>query len=205
MKSYLFACKKILKDKSWCTISNFLTLLRILLTPFVVVGIFYEQWTYVFFLLLFVTSTDLLDGYLARLLNQDTYLGKVLDPIADKILITSSFSALAFLQSPSFPIPVWFVILIVCREFVILLGSLILLRKGINFEIAPTIWGKLNTFFQLMFILWLFICHFCNWVPAKTYLIILGLLAVFSIISLIQYVKLGINYLRLNLDDKRIG
>lgn len=187
--------EKIFKDKSWLTISNFLTISRIFLTPVIVYGIFSQRWRMVFLLFLIVTITDLLDGYLARLLNQNTYLGKILDPVADKFLIISSFSSLAFLHSPSFFIPAWFVALVVLREFIIIFGSSILLFLKTNFEVQPNIWGKLTTFFQLIFIMWIFICYFFAWVPAKTYYSLLILLSFFSILSLLQYIKIGFQFL----------
>ncbi|MBD3231486.1 CDP-diacylglycerol--glycerol-3-phosphate 3-phosphatidyltransferase [Candidatus Dependentiae bacterium] len=185
---------KILKDESWLTISNFLTLSRFLLTFFIVYGIFYKSWKCVFILFLIVGITDLLDGYLARLLKQDTHLGKILDPLVDKFLIIASFSSLAFFHSPSFFIPYWFVVLIIIREFIILLGSSILLLFKNDFKVSPNIWGKLTTFFQLLFILWIFICYFFGWVPAKTYYSLLILLSIFSILSLFQYVKIGLKF-----------
>ncbi len=188
------AFRDIYKDKSWLTISNFLTFSRILVTPVIVVGIFYQSWKLVFVLYLFAGLTDLVDGYLARLLNQETFLGKALDPVADKILLISSFAALAFIRSPSFMIPVWFVLIVLIRELIILLGSVFLFKKKTTFKIEPTIWGKLTTLFQLLFIIWLFVCYFFGWVPAKTYYVLLTLLTIFSAISLFQYIKIGLNY-----------
>jgi cardiolipin synthase (CMP-forming) len=196
MKQKTSAFEQLFKDKSWFTISNFLTVARIFLTPVIVFGIYQEFWKFVFYLLLVVAITDLLDGYLARLLNENTYLGKFLDPIADKFLLISSFGALAFLQTPSFFIPTWFVVLIFFRETIILLGSFFILKMGVDFEIAPTIWGKLTTFFQLIFLFWLFVCYFFEWAPARTYHALLILLSVFSIISLFQYIKIGFKYFK---------
>ncbi len=184
----------IYKDKSWLTISNFLTFSRILIIPIIVFGIFYKSWSLVFILYLFAGLTDLLDGYVARLLNQETSLGKLLDPVADKLLIVFSFTALAFISSPSFLIPKWFVFVVLIRELILFFGSIYLFKKKVKFKIEPTIWGKLTTFFQLIFILWLFICSFFSWVPAKTYYVLLGLLTVFSIMSLFHYIKIGLSF-----------
>ena len=186
--------REIFKDKTWLTYSNILTFLRILLTPFIVIGIFYEQWNLAFCLFLIAGATDLIDGYLARLFKQETFMGKALDPVADKFLIISSFSALAYFQSPSFIIPKWFVFFILIRESLIIFGSIFILKNNVDFKIKPTIWGKLTTFFQLFFIFWLFVCLFFKWVPVKTYYIIVILLAMFSLITLLQYIKIGLNY-----------
>ena len=176
-------------------LSNLLTITRILLTPFIVVGIVYNTWSWVFFLLLMAGLTDVLDGHFARKFDQRTQLGASLDPIADKVLLVSSFVALCFVDSPSFSIPLWFVFLIFIREIVILGGSALLWFLGINFTISPSKAGKLTTFFQLSFILWIFSCYFFGWNPIRTYSVFLVLVALFSLISLIQYGVLGIKYL----------
>ncbi|MFH1643558.1 MAG: CDP-alcohol phosphatidyltransferase family protein [bacterium] len=190
------ALERICKSGGWFTISNILTYIRILLTPVIVAGIFYKHWYLVFYIFIAASLTDLLDGYLARLFNQQTTLGACLDPIADKIFLISIFSSLAFLDSPFFHIPVWFVIFILCRESVILLGTYVMMRAEIDVKIDPSIWGKLTTFFQILFIAWIFICYFMHWMPSKTYYTLLSFITFFSVFSLIQYISLGIRYLR---------
>ena len=188
--------KRVSRDRSWFTISNFLTIIRFFLIPFIVVGIIYFKWVLVFILLLVATMTDLFDGYLARRLNQQTALGSYLDPIADKLLLFSSFASLAFVRSPSFKIPVWFVLLLFIRELIMLAGTLIMTFLHIEFEIKPTIWGKLTTFFQSVFIFWIFCCYFLTWNPVKTYSFSIVLLALFSIFSLGHYTLIGIRHLK---------
>ena len=78
------------------------TLLRIASVPFIVASMVTQHWGIAFFLILFASATDLLDGFLARNFDQKTFLGACLDPIADKILILSCYFTLAFWQSPLF-------------------------------------------------------------------------------------------------------
>jgi len=179
----------------WLTLSNGLTSLRIILTPFIVMGIVQRSWGAVFGLLLVAALTDFFDGHLARWRREQTTLGTYLDPIADKILLVSCFASLSFVDSPSFSIPLWFVFLVFIREMTILGGSVILFVLRIKFKVAPSIWGKLTTFFQLTFILWLFICYFFGWNPIRTYSVLLVLLAIFSLISLVHYGIIGVKYL----------
>ncbi len=187
---------KILQDKRWLNISNVFTLIRILLSPVIVWQMSRRNWNFAFGLFVVGAVTDLLDGYLARLFNTQTNLGRMLDPIADKIFLVSSFFSLSFVSTPSFQIPAWFVYLLLFREFVLLFGCALLFVLKIKFEVQPILWGKLTTLFQFIFIVWIFSCYFFHWIPLKTYSIILILLAVYSIFSLLQYVRVGFNYLK---------
>ena len=189
-------------DTSWksvvslFTISNILTLLRILITPVIVFGIVDQAWFFVFILFIVAGLTDMLDGYFARKFAQGTALGAYLDPIADKILLLSSFAALSFVDSPSFFVPKWFFFLILSREMLIVGGSALLLLLGVRPKIAPSMAGRMTTFFQLCFIWWLFMCYFFGWNPVKTYFVTTILLALFSIASLAQYSVIGFRYLK---------
>ena len=175
-------------------ISNLLTISRIFIAPFIVLGIFYNYWYLVFFLLVVAGLTDFFDGYLARKFNQGTVLGACLDPIADKILLVSTFSALAMIDSPSFKVPFWFVFFLFFREIIILGGTLFLFLTGKDFKVSPSIAGKMTTFFQLSFIFWIFACYFFGWNPIKTYSVLIVILALFSFISLFQYGMIGLRY-----------
>ncbi|MFH0898682.1 MAG: CDP-alcohol phosphatidyltransferase family protein [bacterium] len=184
------------KHESWGTLSNLLTALRIILAPVVVFGIYVQAWAFTFVLFLIAVFTDLFDGYYARLFKQQTYIGTVLDPIADKLFLICCFGALSFWPSPSFSIPTWFFWMVVGRELFILIGASILVALGSNLKVRPTIWGKLTTFFQLLFLSWIFICYFFGWAPVRTYSVFLVLLALFSMLSFMQYVKIGLHSLK---------
>jgi len=187
---------KILQDKRWLNISNIFTLLRILLAPVIVWQMYCRNWNYAFCFFIIGAITDLLDGYLARLFDTQTNLGRMLDPIADKIFLVSSFFSLSFISTPSFHIPAWFVYLLLLREFVLLSGCVFLFVIRVNFEAQPIMWGKLATVFQIIFIVWIFSCYFFHWIPVKTYSVSLVLLAAYSIFSLLQYIRVGFNYLK---------
>jgi len=101
-------------------------------------------------LVFFVASvTDFADGYVARKFNQQSSLGRLLDPLADKLLTTASFIVMA-LPHVGFPsIPVWLAVSVVARDLVILLGSVaVYLATGFK-EFKPTLLGKVNTFLEL--------------------------------------------------------
>jgi len=197
--SHLF--QKISQDKYWLTLPNVLTFMRIALAPVVVIGMSMGCLRFSFTVFVLAAMTDLFDGLLARWCNVQTHLGKIVDPIADKLLLVSSFCALAFLPSPLFPIPVWFFVIIFAREIVIILGSWVVLRLNPQTPFEPIIWGKLTTFFQILFIIWMFTCYFVGWEPRRTYGIFLVLLAFFSLLSLLQYIKIGWLYVRQELKN----
>ena len=179
----------IKQDNRWCTISNILSFIRILLAPVIAFGLAAHSWTFSFFIFVGAGITDLLDGYLARVRHEHTNLGKILDPLADKIFLIASFAALSFMGAPSFQIPWWFVVLMAAREILIIIGSYIIITTNDHPTVEPIIWGKLTTLFQMLFISWLFICHFMCWEPAQTYYVLLILLALFSLLSFIKYLK----------------
>lgn len=156
---------------------------------------YWQQWETAFWIFCIAAGTDVLDGHFARVLKEQTNLGRVLDPLADKILIVATFSALAFIDTPLFHIPLWFVVLVFVREGIIILGSCIIMRKRHDVTVESIIWGKLTTLFQVLFITWLFVCYFIGWDPEQTFGVVLVLLALFSILSLFQYVKKGVLYL----------
>lgn len=189
----------MLSNERVMTISNLLTLSRILFTPFIVLAIVRSSWTCAFFLLVVAGVTDMLDGYLARWLGQETKLGVLLDPIADKILLLSCFSALAWSQPPGLVVPIWFVWLLLVREACIVLGSVFVLwyadhRHQPQPPIGPTKWGKLTTLVQLLLIGWLLVCYFFSWVPAKTYWLTFSCVVLVTLASFVHYASIGLHY-----------
>jgi cardiolipin synthase len=130
-------------------IPNLITLLRIILVPIIVIlliqGYFFRA------LILFVVASlsDALDGFLARVMNQQTVLGAYLDPIADKALLASSFVTLSVLHI----IPSWLAVIVISRDFIILLGISVLSIMSISVEIRPTYISKVTTALQLITVL----------------------------------------------------
>lgn len=178
------------------TFSTLITLVRVILTPFIVWAMFFGKWDVAFGLFLIACISDMIDGKLARLLDQQTFLGACLDPIADKILILSVFFALTFLEHPLFIIPRWFLLIVLCKEMILVGGAFALyLIKG-HIQIRPTIFGKATTVAQMAFIMWLFTCYFFEWVPIKTYYTMLGVLLLLVVGSLLQYIRIGLQWLK---------
>lgn len=130
-------------------IPNLLTLLRIILVPIIVILLI--QGSFIKALLVFLVAgiSDALDGFLARVLHQQTVLGAYLDPIADKALLASSFITLSVLHI----IPGWLTVIVISRDFIILLGISVLSMMSIPVQIRPVFVSRVTTALQLVTVL----------------------------------------------------
>jgi cardiolipin synthase (CMP-forming) len=130
----------------WLNIANLLTFSRLLLTPFIVMAILKHRNSEAFWLFGAAAWTDLLDGLAARKLHLTSTFGSMLDPIADKCLLSGVFLALAGAGM----MPWWFVAIVFGRDLYILaaVGGFLLLSSHRKFP--PSIWGKASTFLQIV-------------------------------------------------------
>lgn len=142
------------QHKIW-TISNLLTMIRILLIPFFFWACLYrfhfhrqEEWSVYGFLsvtlFVLIVVSDFADGYLARKLGQTSSLGAFLDPLADKLMVTASFVLLAALDQ----IPAWLTIGVVSRDLILFFGWCLLFVLQMDTEIRPWMIGKVTALFQ---------------------------------------------------------
>jgi cardiolipin synthase len=133
------------------TLPNFLTLLRILAVPVFAIAVWYGHRAEACALFVAAGITDLVDGYIARRFNQKSDLGAVLDPAADKLLMTTAFVLLALpLEHTIMRIPTWVAILAISRDVAI---SLVALLSSSHFEpsrFRPSLLGKLATATELV-------------------------------------------------------
>lgn len=137
-------------------IPNSLTILRILLIPVYIGCMTYGAYGLALVALLLAGLTDAIDGLIARKWNQQTRLGMFLDPLADKLLLTSGFLSLGALHL----IPLWVVILVVSRDVILLLGTAVAHLTVTPIDVTPTIWGKGTTALQLSYV---FLVVFLTW------------------------------------------
>jgi cardiolipin synthase len=168
-------------------IPNILTILRILSIPLLIIllseGLYYGA------LILFAGAalTDALDGFLARTLRQKTVLGAYLDPIADKLLLSSAFVTCAILKL----IPVWLAVLVISRDVIISLGILVLIVNSFAIEIRPTVISKCTTLAQIVTI---GAVIFLNVIEKKVVLVqpVFWAAGILTILSGIDYVNKGL-------------
>ena len=168
------------------TIPNILTLSRILLTPFLVWLLLDHRMNQALVVFLIAGITDGLDGLIARVFHQKSQLGAYLDPLADKLLLVSSFVLLGWLEL----VPSWLAIIAVSRDALILLGLMSLIFHRVEVAIRPVMLSKLTTLLQLLAVL-AGMGSSLVVLPGYLYGGIYVATAVFSVLSGIQYVKIG--------------
>ena len=125
-------------------IPNLITLLRFILTVPLVFFIIQQQYHIAVVLFAIASITDALDGWVAKKFNYQSVLGSKIDPLADKILLLSSFIVLFYNQL----IPIWLVITIFLRDFILITGVVILIDKNTKF--TPSLISKINTILQII-------------------------------------------------------
>ena len=173
-------------------LANKITIFRILLIPLFIACILYygphREYLrfYAFGIFILATISDAVDGAIARFCNQVTELGRVLDPIADKLLIISAFISLAMIKvvPEDLRIPAWAVLTVISRDIVIVLGSVVIYFLKGSLNIKPSWLGKATTLFQMLTIL-VFLASF------KYHKFFLYPAILFTVLSAIDYIWRG--------------
>ena len=169
------------------TAPNQLTLLRMVFVPFIVIHL--VEGRYLWALVVFVVAgfSDGLDGLLARTLHQQTLLGQYLDPIADKLLLSTMFLVLSILRK----IPWKYTVVVFSRDVSILAASAVLFAIAGLRNFRPSIFGKANTFSQIsaVFCVLLLQIYPLRWVWI-TRTVFLRATFIFTILSALHYVIL---------------
>ena len=132
-------------------IPNILTICRILIIFPTLWLLYFNQYRDALTLLIIAGLSDALDGYLARAFDWKTRLGSILDPVADKFLIASSFLVLT-LQGA---VPIWVTAIILGRDLIIFSGAIAYRLLYRNLDIAPSILSKMNTALQIFSVIYL--------------------------------------------------
>ncbi len=169
------------------TAPNQLTLLRMVFVPFIVIHMVDGHYFWALLLFIIAGFSDGLDGLLARRLHQQTLLGQYLDPIADKLLLSTMFLVLSILHR----IPWKFTVLVFSRDISILAASAVLFAIAGLRDFRPSIFGKANTFSQIsaVFFVLLLQVYTVKWVwIART--VFLRATFIFTIVSALHYVIL---------------
>jgi cardiolipin synthase len=130
-------------------IPNILTAFRFLLVPPVVVLMLKDEFMPALVLFAVAGFSDAVDGFLARRYHWTSRIGGLMDPLADKLLMFSSYLTLGWLGL----IPVWLVALVILRDLVIVTGAVIYNARIEQVEATPSVVSKLNTLAQILLVL----------------------------------------------------
>ena len=136
-----------MKGRIW-TVPNQITFLRLGFLPFFLILIAYDHYRWALLVLFLAGFSDGIDGLIARKFNQRSSLGAYLDPIADKLLLSSSFLILAFKKQLAW----WLTILVLSRDVLILIVAVVIILSAGYRPFPPTVWGKLTTAFQIILV-----------------------------------------------------
>ena len=136
-----------MKGRIW-TVPNQITFLRLGFLPVFLILIAYDRYRWALLVLIVSGLSDGFDGLLARSLNQRSALGAYLDPIADKLLLSSSFVLLAFKKQLAW----WLTILVLSRDVLILIVAVVILLVSGYRPFPPSIYGKLTTASEIILV-----------------------------------------------------
>ena len=132
--------------------------------------------------------TDALDGYVAKKFDQRSVLGSYIDPIADKLLLSSGFLSLSFMPHlpPQMHIPGWVTLCVISRDVIILIGAALIFLSTGTLKAAPLFVGKLTTVFQMTTL-----CAVLFEIPQEIVRLLFIVTVAFTFISGILYIRMG--------------
>jgi len=174
-------------------IPNIISVFRILSVPLLVILLMEGRMSAALLVFFLAGVSDGVDGFLARLLKQKTAIGAFIDPLADKLLLNTSYITLAILGI----LPNWLAVLVVSRDVIILMGFGVLFFTGRTVQVKPTMDSKVNTAIQLACVLYFLAQDYVklneNWE-----LTILFITAFITLLSGFRYIVIGFQILGSN-------
>ncbi len=182
------------------TLANKISIVRIILIPFFITAVAYSRLDLALFVFAGAVISDGVDGFIARTLKQQTQLGTILDPIADKLLLTSAYICLSMVGSipQHLRLPPYVPIIVISRDVIIVIGSIMVYVVKGYIKISPSLVGKVTTFFQMITIV-------CILVKFDYSRIVWNATIVLTIISGLDYVMKGSKLLSENNIFKKAG
>lgn len=162
---------------------NIITCIRFLLVLPIVAVLLQQRYALALCIFILAGISDAIDGLLARVYGWDSYLGAVLDPLADKFLLMASFITLGWLGYFSY----WLVLLVVARDIWIIFGGLLYRYVIGHVEFAPSFVSKINTFLQL-FLVTLMLVHLSFYpLPRILFKVFIIAVLITSVASMVHY------------------
>ena len=173
-----------MRSQFW-TAPNQLTLLRLLFVPFVMMNVLDGHFGWALGLFIAAGLSDALDGLLARWLKQRTLLGEYLDPIADKLLLSTLFLTLSFVHQ----IPWRYTVMVFSRDLsIVAIAGVLYVTVGVR-DFRPSVFGKMNTFAQICAVFFVLLARVIdqNWTRVGRHAFLWATF-VFTIVSAIHYI-----------------
>src|ERR1700720_1983802 len=172
-----------MKGRIW-TVPNQITLLRLGFLPVFLILIAYDHYRWALLVLVVDGLSDGIDGLLARSLNQRSALGAYLDPIADKLLLSSSFLILAFKKQLAW----WLTIIVLSRDVLILIVAVVILLVSGYRPFPPSIYGKATTATQIVLVFTVVLAAAYPNLELGTFVrVLIYLVTVLSVVSSFHY------------------
>ena len=168
-------------------VPNLLSIFRFFVTFFFIMAVHADKLRLALYLFIIQGVSDILDGFIARVMGKKTTLGAFLDPLADKTMLVAAFVML----SVKGIIPTWLTVMAILRDVVIAAGFLVLYKIGHTMKPVPTIFGKITTACQIATIVYVL------WSMARVHdELFFWTTAFFTLLSGLHYVYVGIRLLR---------
>jgi cardiolipin synthase len=181
-------------------LANKISIARIILIPFFVAAIVYGRMEVALGIFILAALSDGADGFIARAFNQKTELGAMLDPIADKMLLLTAFISMATVKAipPEIRLPPYVPIIVISRDILIVIGSVVVYMIKGDLKIKPSIIGKITTFFQMITIVSVLVLFRYSY-------IIWNIAVVLTVISGMDYLVKGSKLVGDNNTHKKAG
>ena len=175
----------------WFTVPNLFTLLRVAMTPYILLELARGRYLIAGWTFGAAAFTDLLDGFIARRFDAQSRVGQYLDPVADKLLLSAIYVGLMLGHA----VAPWVVAVVFGRDLWILLLSGIALRFTKYRELRPGIWGKASTFVQVMTAVGIMAARAYNYAPfAEIADGLVWALVALAVVSAADYTARGIGF-----------
>lgn len=165
-------------------IPNLITVLRIAAVPVLILLLDSHSYDLAFLVFLAAGVSDALDGFIAKRFNFESRFGAILDPVADKILLVSSFVMLTLLGH----LPFWLLVIVAFRDGLIVGGYLLFMVLRVSVRMSPSVLSKLNTLAQICLV-GAVLVQLANWVDLQVAVdALIAIVAATTILSGVHYV-----------------
>jgi cardiolipin synthase len=182
------------------TLANKISIGRIILIPFFITAVAYSRLDLALIVFAGAVISDGVDGFIARTLKQQTQLGTILDPIADKLLLTSAYICFSIVSNipQHLRLPPYVPIIVISRDVIIVIGSIMVYVVKGDIKISPSMIGKITTFFQMITIV-------CILVKFNYSFVVWNATIALTIVSGLDYIMKGSKLLSENNSSRKVG